>query len=86
MRSLAALACLTLAACAPGEPFTFEQNPVAVQRAWAAAFSDQPFDTGPVSILTEEHGELHTYTLAPCRGGQTVCRDNVRGQIGRAHV
>ncbi len=86
MRLALVLPFLTLAACAPGEPFTFEQNPVEVQRAWANAFSDQPFDTGPVSILTTEHGELHSYTLAPCRGGQTVCAGSTQGRAGTVQM
>ncbi|MEY1557687.1 hypothetical protein AB3Y40_18810 [Yoonia sp. R2331] len=80
MRLALTLPLLALTACAPGEPLTFEQNPVQVQRAWANAFSDQPFDTGPVTILTEEHGELHSYTLAPCRGGATVCAGSTHGR------
>ncbi len=86
MRLVLTLPLLTLAACAPGEPFTFEQNPPQVQRAWAATFSDQPFDTGPVSVITQEHGEIHTYTFAPCRGGQAVCVGSTRGRVASVNV
>lgn len=81
MRNALVLPLLALAACAPGTPTTFEQNPNEVQRAWANAFSDQPFDTGPVSVLTSEHGELHTYTFAPCRGGGSVCVGSTQGRV-----
>lgn len=80
MRFAMILAALTLTACAPGEPLTWKQNPVQVQRAWANAFSDQPFDTGPVTILAAEHGELHSYTLAPCQSGQRVCAGSANGR------
>ncbi len=82
MRIVLVLSVLTLAACAPKMPPAVDQEVPAVKRLWASAFSDQPFDTGPVSILTEEHGELHTYTLAPCRGGKTVCAGSIHGRAG----
>ena len=75
-----AFAITSLAACEPGKPLTFEQTPLPATRAYAATFQDQPFDTGPVSIVAEEYGELHTYTLAPCRGGATVCQGSAHGR------
>lgn len=44
-----------------------------VNRLYADSFQDAPFDSGPVSVLTEERGELRTYTLRPCRAGTHVC-------------
>ena len=81
-----ALACLTLAACAPGKVPPPDRNLVGLERAWANAFSDQPFDTGPVTILTSEQGALRSYTLAPCRGGSTVCAGSSRGRAGTVQV
>lgn len=44
-----------------------------VGRVYADIFQDSPFDTGAVTVLSEEHGELHSYTLTPCRSGTAVC-------------
>lgn len=60
-----------------GEPLTFEPTPIAVERFYADTFQDQPFDEGPVSVLTEEHGELHTYLLTPCRNGARICGSRI---------
>jgi len=67
-----AVALAGLAGCI-GEPLGFEPTPVAVERYYAETFQDQPFDAGAVSILTEEHGELHTYLLTPCRNNTRIC-------------
>ena len=69
---LATLAALTLAAC-NGKPLTMEGLPITAIRAYADTFQDHPFDEGPVSIIAEEHGELHTYKLRACHGGEKVC-------------
>lgn len=45
----------------------------ATNRAFAEAYQDQPFDRGTVYVVAEEHGDLHTYTLTPCRGGTHIC-------------
>ena len=63
---------VALAGCY-GEPQSWRDNPGAVKRYYAEQFQDQPFDEGAVSILTEEHGELHTYKLRPCRNGTRIC-------------
>lgn len=63
---------LALAGCF-GKPLTWEGNPVAVQRFYAEQFQDQPFDVGPVSVLTEEGGELQTFRLSPCQNGTRIC-------------
>ncbi|SEW45299.1 hypothetical protein SAMN04488515_3315 [Cognatiyoonia koreensis] len=73
---LCALALSGLAACF-GEPLTWKQNPVVVQRFYAEQFQDQPFDVGPVSVLSEERGKLRTYLLTPCRNGTRVCGAHV---------
>lgn len=82
MRFAAVLPVLALAACAPGDLNLKQQFPLAVQKEYAAQFQDRAFDTGPVTILVEEHGELHTYTLAPCRGNTTVCAGSAAGRAG----
>ncbi len=80
MRLALTLPLLALSACAPGNPLTIDENPGAVQRAWANVFSDQPFDTGPVSVVTAEHGEMHTYTFVPCRGDK-ICAGSAHGRV-----
>lgn len=49
------------------------------RRAFAAEFQDQPFALGVISVVAEEHGELHTYSLTPCQGNTRIC-----GPGGRA--
>lgn len=70
--ALGGVALLTLAAC-NGKPLPAFWDSAAYQAAYAENFQNHPFDDGPISILTEEHGELHTYTLTPCRDGTRVC-------------
>lgn len=65
-----------LAACG-GKPLTFEATPVFAHRFYADRWQDKPFDEGAISVLSEEHGDLHTYTLTPCHGGANVCGDSV---------
>ena len=79
---LSLVALTAIAACAPGEPFTGNKGPVEVQRALANAFTDLPFDTGAVTVLTEEHGELHSYTFNTC--GNAVCSGHRRGTLQQA--
>lgn len=50
---------------------TFSANTVG--RVFADGLQDAPFDSGPVSILTEEHGELHTFELTTCQSGTHIC-------------
>lgn len=35
-------------------------------------FQDKPFDSGPITVLAEERGELRSFILRPCRGGH-IC-------------
>lgn len=44
------------------------------------AFRDKPFDTGTVYVVANEHGDLHTYSLTPCRGGTHICGGS--GHVG----
>lgn len=77
----ASLGLTLLAACeygpVPGPPL-----PLAVQRAYADTVQDHPFDDGAISVLAEEHGELHTFTLRPC-GQDRICGAR-RGKVVRA--
>ena len=82
MRLAALIPVVALVACAPSDLRLKQQLPLAVQDQYAATFQDLPFDTGPVTVLTEEHGELHSYTLAPCHGGARVCANSFRGRAG----
>jgi hypothetical protein len=66
------LAAVGLLAACNGKPLTFAGTPVQVKRAYAESFQDKPFDSGAISVVAEEHGELHTYTLTPC-GEDHVC-------------
>ncbi|MFT5065581.1 MAG: hypothetical protein ACJAXK_000854 [Yoonia sp.] len=46
--------------------------PVEAHWFFADNFQDHPFDTGPITVLSEEHGALRSYTLRPC-GNDHVC-------------
>ncbi|AGI69955.1 hypothetical protein OAN307_c46050 [Octadecabacter antarcticus 307] len=46
---------------------------VIVDRAIDDIHRDRPFDTGTVYVAANEHGDLHTYSLTPCRGGTQIC-------------
>ena len=46
------------------------------------AYRDLPFDSGPVYVVAPEHGDLHTYSLTPCRNGTRICG----GAGGVGHV
>lgn len=69
---LSAVGLMGLSACF-GEPVAPQGYPIEVQRFYADTFQDAPFDVGAVSVLTEEHGELHTYQLRPCLSGTRIC-------------
>ncbi|MCO4843586.1 MAG: hypothetical protein KC439_11890, partial [Yoonia sp.] len=66
------LASIALVAGCDGKPLTFEHTPVQATRFYADTFQDAPFDTGQVTVLSAEHGDLHTFTLRPCGDG-LVC-------------
>ncbi|AKS47514.1 hypothetical protein SAMN05444287_2832 [Octadecabacter temperatus] len=44
------------------------------------AYRDLPFDTGRVYVVANEHGDLHTYSLTPCRNGTHICGGT--GRVG----
>lgn len=54
------------------------------ERSADAAYRDLPFETGVVHVLANEHGDLHTYTLTPCRSSTRICGGTGRvGQVER---
>lgn len=80
MRILAALAGLAaLGGCTTShisfDPATIEWNNLLAEtnRDIDAAYRDMPFDEGVVYVVANEHGDLHTYSLTPCRGGTHIC-------------
>lgn len=76
---LALSAITVLSACENGIAQAPAQPAIEVQRALSNAFQDAPFDTGSVTILTAEHGDLHSYTLTMC--GDAVCSGGRRGTL-----
>lgn len=46
-------------------------------RAFQYYNQEQPFEYGAMSVVTAEHGEMHTYTLVPC--GSTICGGSAHG-------
>ena len=86
MRLILTLACLGLAACTGGKPITVDGTPLQAPRFWANAVQDQPFDTGPVTIIASERGLLRSYTLVPCRGGDAVCGGSLNGPVAQVTV
>lgn len=45
----------------------------ATDRMIDETYRDQPFDAGTVYVVANEHGDLHTYSLTPCRNGTHIC-------------
>ena len=97
MRRLAALALpRVLTACAGYEIRPLSQEDLRVlswdtiradtRRAYAAAFQDIPFEEGAISVLASEHGQLRTFTLAPCASGSHVCAGGPHGPRGHLEV
>jgi hypothetical protein len=80
--SLSLMAIALLTACSNGQGLTWEDNPVSVHRFYADNFQDHPFDTGPITVLSEEHGDLKSYTLRTC-GEDHVCGSR-KGHVTRA--
>ena len=50
------------------------------RRAVDVSYRDIPFDSGTVYVVANEHGDLHTYSLTPCRGGTHICGGS--GRVG----
>ena len=96
MRKIAALAGLALiSACSEADFETglAEMQTGAAQLTWNnllaeanrevdANWRDLPFDTGTVYVVANEHVDIHTYSLTPCRGGTHICG----GSGGVGHV
>lgn len=61
--------------------YTFEAIDRAAYRGFASSYSEMPFEFGAMSIVSAEHGELHTYTLVRC--GESVCAGSAHGPRGR---
>lgn len=61
--------------------YSFEAIDRAAYRGFASTYSETPFEFGAMSIVSAEHGELHTYTLVPC--GESVCAGSAQGPRGR---
>jgi hypothetical protein len=90
MRIAMAMAGLTLmVACTNFESGRFtdmriEKDPsnlfVMLDSALGESHRDLPFDTGTVYVVANEHGDLHTYSLMPCRGGTQICGGS--GHVG----
>jgi len=69
-----------LAACEGGLPMSFNAAPDEISRPFSAAFRDQPFDTGPVTVMTRENGNLMSYVFELC-GPDAVCSGARRGKL-----
>lgn len=52
---------------------SFNDYMLSAERAYDEAYRDLPFDEGAVYVVANEHGDLHTYSLTPCRGGTRIC-------------
>jgi len=83
-RFLAAASLIGLGACttldAVGAQIGAADLPKATDRAIDDAFRSQPFEGGRVYVVANEHGDLHTYSLTPCRGGTHICGGT--GRVG----
>jgi len=81
---LAMAAVIGLAGCTdPNAPITpqmldYERSVLQLKRF----AQDTPFDSGPVSVVATERGELNTYTLVPCRGDTHICGGSAHGRAG----
>lgn len=80
--SLSLIAIAILTACTGGNGLPMKNLPVETHRFYADKFQDHPFDSGPISVLSEEHGDLKTYTLRPC-GEDHICGSR-KGHVTKA--
>lgn len=79
MAGLALSGCAQLAEHLPSaDAMAWENIQVGIDRQLQTV----PFQAGAVSVVTTEHGELHTYTLVPCRNGTHICANSLRGRAG----
>lgn len=65
------------------EPLEGPALPAAYQRQVERALTEPPFANGALAVLATEGGELHSWTLVPCRGGVAVCGGSAQGPAGR---
>ncbi|WP_368186055.1 hypothetical protein [Aestuariibius sp. HNIBRBA575] len=70
-----------LSACANMDPDTLIYSNITAQMD--RELQSVPFASGSVSVVTEDHGEMHTYRLVPCRGDR-VCMGSEHGRQIRA--
>lgn len=82
-----ALGCIALGALAAcgGKPLPAFWDSDAYQAYYAENFQKHPFDDGPVSIITEERGEMRTFALKPCDGGSHVCGARAAQVVKETH-
>lgn len=82
LRGIAVAGLMALGACTTADLDTLGTQIGAINlikdtdRAFDQAYRDLPFDSGPVYVVANEHGDLHTYELTPCRGGTHICGSN----------
>lgn len=73
------------AACAEPEVRRATDNAIAAQVTNAfAALQPQAFEDGKIWVVAEEHGELHTYSLTPCRANTHICGGS--GRVGHVQA
>jgi hypothetical protein len=65
--------CTLVALAACSDPTVFEQRPDPVRQLVQTNLQDQPFDNGPVWVVSTEHGALHTYQLTRCQNDTRIC-------------
>lgn len=81
LASLTALgACMTIDQDALGARIEAVNLLDETRRDLDEAYRDQPFDTGTVYVVANEHGDLHTYSLTTCRNGTHICGGT--GRVG----
>lgn len=81
----AILGAALLAACSgpvTEDDLRYDSLRTETRRAYAAAYLDQPFAEGAIRIVAEENGEMATFTLVPCRGGDFACAGGLHGRAG----
>ena len=66
-------ACMTIDADALGARIAAVDLPTETDRAIDDSFRSQPFEGGRVYVVANEHGDLHIFSLTPCRGGTHIC-------------
>lgn len=75
-------ACAEVGSPADADRYSWNNLLQETDRDFDESFRDLPFDSGVVYVVANEHGDLHTYSLTPCRGGTHICG----GSGGVGHV